>query len=143
VVIFLWVLTTCCCNAPESKHALPSEEFLSRFFYIALYMKLYGMLIFASWWGCDRGTVRYESNFRYCISPDICRTVSITFQHIKVDDLRELLGDLEDHELQHWISSNSWTLKENDLVFVTNQEEIVKTRNIVDKVNFESEHCHL
>ena len=69
----------------------------------------------------------------------ICQAVSISYQHIKEGTLRELLGDLEDEELEDWIKQNDWTRKEDQLIFVTNQEEIVKSKNIVDKVNFESE----
>ena len=64
--------------------------------------------------------------------------MSISYQHIKESTLRELLGDLEDEELEKWIEQNDWTRKDDDLIFVTNQEEIVKSKNIVDKVNFES-----
>lgn len=55
-----------------------------------------------------------------------------------MEDLRALLGDPNDAELESWINAWNWLWKDNGLVYVTNQEEIVKTRNIVDKVNFES-----
>jgi len=73
-----------------------------------------------------------------CLALVICRAVSISHQHIKESTLRELLGNLEDEELEDWITQNDWTKKEDELIFVTNQEEIVKSKSIVDKVNFES-----
>nr|CAB3241724.1 eukaryotic translation initiation factor 3 subunit K-like [Phallusia mammillata] len=75
--------------------------------------------------------------FEEAIKKYICYAVSISYQHISRTDLKALLGEPSDEELQGWIKMFNWTCKDNGLVFVTNQEEIVKTRNIVDKVNFE------
>nr|XP_002131366.1 eukaryotic translation initiation factor 3 subunit K-like [Ciona intestinalis] len=79
------------------------------------------------------GVVGFEDS----IKKFICRTVSISYQRIGLEELRSLLGDLGDEELNRWIKVNEWSRLDGDLVFVANQEELVKTRNIVDKVNFE------
>ena len=67
--------------------------------------------------------------------------MSISYQHISEDTLRELLGDLDDEQLNLWIEKNDWTRANNQLIFVTNQEEIVKSKNIVEKVTFDSRFC--
>ncbi|CAK8684264.1 unnamed protein product [Clavelina lepadiformis] len=76
------------------------------------------------------------TGFEDAIRKYICQTVSNSYQHIKAETLQALLGDLEDKDLDAWIEKNGWT-RTDDLIFVTNQEEIIKSRNIVDKVNFD------
>uniref|UniRef100_H2YI35 Eukaryotic translation initiation factor 3 subunit K n=1 Tax=Ciona savignyi TaxID=51511 RepID=H2YI35_CIOSA len=77
------------------------------------------------------------TGFEDSIRKFICRTVAISYQRISCDELRALLGDLNDESLDRWIDENGWSRSDGNLVHVANQEELVKTRNIVDKVNFE------
>lgn len=67
----------------------------------------------------------------------ICHAVSVSHQNIDVEDLRELLGYLEEEELNYWIETSKWSRKENGLVAVANHEENIKTKNIVEKVDFD------
>lgn len=67
----------------------------------------------------------------------ICHVVSVSHQNINIEDLRAILGDLSEDELQVWIQRCKWSKKDDDLISVANHEENVKTKNIVEKVNFE------
>lgn len=42
-------------------------------------------------------------------------------------------------DLQKWIAQYNWKDLGNGSVFIANQEEIVKTKNITEKIDFESE----
>ena len=58
---------------------------------------------------------------------------------MRTDLLLSFLGDVDEYELDHWITTNKWEkLEDGHMLFINNQEEIVKTRNIVEKVGFES-----
>lgn len=67
----------------------------------------------------------------------ICQAVSVSHQNIEVEDLRSILGDLEDDELQMWIERSGWREGRVGLIAVANHEEKVKTKNIVEKVDFQ------
>ncbi|XP_039248149.2 eukaryotic translation initiation factor 3 subunit K-like [Styela clava] len=67
----------------------------------------------------------------------ICHVVSVSHQNIDIGDLRAILGDLNEHELEVWIERCGWKQKEGGLISVANHEEKVKTKNIVEKVGFE------
>lgn len=67
----------------------------------------------------------------------ICHVVSVSHQNIDIEDLRAILGDLNEDELNAWIQRCKWSKGENDLIAVANHGEKVKTKNIVEKVDFE------
>jgi len=78
------------------------------------------------------------TGFEDAIRQFICSIVSITYQRVRTDLLLSFLGDVDEYELDHWISTNKWEkLEDGHMLFINNQEEIVKTRNIVEKVGFE------
>jgi len=77
------------------------------------------------------------TGFEDAIRRFICSIVSITYQRIRTDHLISLLGDVDDYELDHWVSNSSWSKLDDEIIFINNQEEIVKTRNIVEKVDFD------
>lgn len=60
--------------------------------------------------------------------------IKITYQRIDKATLLELL-DIKN--LQDLIKNNNWT-DEGDSVFIGNQEESIKTKNITEKIDFES-----
>ena len=41
-------------------------------------------------------------------------------------------------ELDEWIKSQDWTLKEDGKVYICNQEAHIKSKNIAEKIDFES-----
>lgn len=47
-----------------------------------------------------------------------------------------------DTQVKVWMNKFGWTENEEGQIFVFNQEESVKPKNIVEKIDFESECCH-
>jgi len=68
----------------------------------------------------------------------ICYVVKITYQTIDKTTLCELLGGLDDSQLKYWINLNSWKEIDDDYVFISNQEELIKSKNIKEKIEFDS-----
>ena len=42
-------------------------------------------------------------------------------------------------ELDKWIKEQNWTIKEDGKVFICNQEAHIKSKNIAEKIDFDSE----
>ncbi|KAG9327969.1 hypothetical protein JZ751_017037, partial [Albula glossodonta] len=68
----------------------------------------------------------------------ICHVVGITYQNIEHRLLAEMLGDPLDTQVKVWMSKYGWTESEDGQIFIFNQEESVKPKNIVEKIDFES-----
>ena len=49
---------------------------------------------------------------------------------------------ISDSQLQHWITKYGWRESSMGEVFITNQEENIKTKNITEKITFESKFYH-
>ena len=41
-------------------------------------------------------------------------------------------------QVKQWISKYGWSIQNDGNVFITNQEENIKTKNITEKITFES-----
>lgn len=67
----------------------------------------------------------------------VCHVIGITYQNIDRGHLAQLLGDVDDKILKQWIKKYGWK-EEGQLVFIANQEEIIKTKNINEKIDFEN-----
>ncbi|KAF2902843.1 hypothetical protein ILUMI_03337 [Ignelater luminosus] len=67
----------------------------------------------------------------------VCHVVGITYQRIDRAHLAELLGDVDDITLKHWVKKYGWK-EEGTLIFIANQDENIKTKNINEKIDFES-----
>uniref|UniRef100_A0A6B2FGE4 Eukaryotic translation initiation factor 3 subunit K n=1 Tax=Bothriechis nubestris TaxID=1766655 RepID=A0A6B2FGE4_9SAUR len=80
------------------------------------------------------GIVGFEDSVRKFI----CHVVGITYQHIDRWLLAKMLGDLTDNQLKSWMSKYGWVETEPGTVFICNQEENIKPKNIVEKIDFDS-----
>lgn len=67
----------------------------------------------------------------------VCHVVGITYQTIERSHLAQLLGDVDDNTLKLWIKKYGWK-ETGSLVFIANQDENIKTKNINEKIDFES-----
>lgn len=67
----------------------------------------------------------------------VCHVVGITYQTVDRAHLTQLLGDVDDLTLKHWVNKYGWK-EENGLIFIANQDEIIKTKNISEKIDFDS-----
>merc|ERR1711915_641782 len=77
-------------------------------------------------------------DFSDSIRKYICHVIGITYQHIEKFVLAQLLGNVEDATLQIWMNKYGWKEVESNLVLIANQEETVKTKNITEKIEFDS-----
>ncbi len=68
----------------------------------------------------------------------ICHVIKITYQTIEKTSLRSLLGGLADNQLSFWMNQNGWKDIENGFVFISNQDENIKTKNITEKIDLEN-----
>lgn len=67
----------------------------------------------------------------------ICYAVGITYQVIKKTVLKELLGNVSEAQVNQWISKSNWKDLGDGYVYISNQEDNIKTKNITEKITFE------
>lgn len=80
---------------------------------------------------------QFITGFVDSIRKFVCHVVGITYQTIERSHLSQLLGDVDDSTLKLWVKKYGWKEMGN-LVFIANQDEIIKTKNINEKIDFES-----
>ncbi|KAM7059102.1 eukaryotic translation initiation factor 3 subunit K isoform 2-T2 [Molossus nigricans] len=78
------------------------------------------------------------TGFEDSVRKFICHVVGITYQHIDRWLLAEMLGDLTDSQLKVWMSKYGWSADESGQIFICSQEESIKPKNIVEKIDFDS-----
>ncbi|NXY21214.1 EIF3K factor, partial [Atrichornis clamosus] len=78
------------------------------------------------------------TGFEDSVRKFICHVVGITYQHIDRWLLAEMLGDLSESQLRVWMSKYGWTEPEPGRILISNQEENIKPKNIVEKIDFDS-----
>lgn len=79
--------------------------------------------------------------FQDSIRKFVCHVVGITFQTIDKPLLSQLLGDVEDTTLNHWVQKYGWreqSKQGRNMIFIANQDENIKTKNITEKIDFEN-----
>ena len=82
--------------------------------------------------------VKSVTGFEDSIRRFVCHVISITYQTIEVGVVGELLGLVQDSSVNYWMEQYGWKTSEDGFVTVSNQEEIIKTRNITEKIDIES-----
>lgn len=80
---------------------------------------------------CSRITGFHDSIRKF-----ICHVVGITYQTIDKNMLQQLLGGIDADTLRLWINKYHWK-DQGSTVFVANQDENIKTKNITEKIDFE------
>ncbi|XP_069042491.1 eukaryotic translation initiation factor 3 subunit K isoform X2 [Lepisosteus oculatus] len=96
---------------------------------------------FQSFWASleeNRELIDGITGFEDSVRKFICHVVGITYQNIDKRLLAEMLGDPLDTQVKAWMSKYGWTENESGQVFIYNQEESIKPKNIVEKIDFES-----
>ncbi|CAG9854048.1 unnamed protein product [Phyllotreta striolata] len=68
----------------------------------------------------------------------VCHVVGITYQTIERSHLAQLLGDVDDSTLKLWVKKYGWKEVAGNLIFIANQDENIKTKNINEKIDFEN-----
>nr|CAG4652111.1 EOG090X0BWZ [Triops cancriformis] len=85
-----------------------------------------------------RDLIEGVTGFEDAIRKFISHVVNATYQHIELPVLRDLLGIVNDAALKQWIVRNGWKDLGDGRVFIGNQEDLVKTKNITEKIEFDS-----
>jgi translation initiation factor 3 subunit K len=86
----------------------------------------------------DQLLISHITGFDDSIRKFICHVVNITYQTIDRGVLKELLGGVPDAELRSWIAKNGWKEEPSGMVFIQSQEDLVKTKNITEKITFDT-----
>ncbi|XP_057349014.1 eukaryotic translation initiation factor 3 subunit K isoform X3 [Manis pentadactyla] len=113
----------------------------------------------AFWQALDENMDLLEgiTGFEDSVRKFICHVVGITYQHIDRWLLAEMLGDLTgppfrvgvaeasvlpvspaESQLKMWMSKYGWSADESGQIFICSQEESIKPKNIVEKIDFDS-----
>ncbi|KAI4502363.1 hypothetical protein M0802_002275 [Mischocyttarus mexicanus] len=82
---------------------------------------------------CDR-IVGFQDSIRKFV----CHVVGITFQTIDKGLLIQLLGGVDENTLKHWVKKYGWKDESKSIIFIANQDENIKTKNITEKIDFEN-----
>lgn len=141
VAVLLKALT----NLPHTdfvlcKCLIDQEKLVDKDIQLALHLHyLLEMCDFQRFWEAVKGKPLLQAikGFNDSVRKFVCYVVNMTYQHIDKSLLSDFL-DVSGSELQAWIQHNGWQDLGNGSVFVANQEEIVKTKNITEKIDFES-----
>lgn len=78
------------------------------------------------------------NGFHDSIRKFVCHVVGITFQTIQKPLLTQLLGGVDDVVLRQWVNKYGWREESNGVLFIANQDESIKTKNITESIDFES-----
>ncbi|XP_047002495.1 eukaryotic translation initiation factor 3 subunit K [Schistocerca americana] len=78
------------------------------------------------------------TGFNDSIRKFVCHVVGITFQTIDKKMLSQLLGGVDETTLMQWVKKYGWKEEDKDTIFIANQDENIKTKNITEKIDFES-----
>lgn len=85
----------------------------------------------------NKSIFRHIQGFHDSIRKFVCHVVNITFQTIRRDLLKEMLGGIEDSLVDKWMKQYGWK-REGNLVIVASQDEKIKTKNITEKIEFDN-----
>ncbi|GIY06592.1 eukaryotic translation initiation factor 3 subunit K [Caerostris darwini] len=78
------------------------------------------------------------SGFEDSVRDYICHVVNITYNNIEKETLSTFLGGLNDYQMKAWMNKYGWKENGKNLIFISNQEENIKTKNITEKIDFDS-----
>merc|ERR1711935_649395 len=67
----------------------------------------------------------------------ICGVISASFQRLSLENLKEFVGVSSTQDAQAWIDRSGWS-RDQGIVFVASQEDKVKSKSIVERVNLSS-----
>ncbi|KAM7353565.1 eukaryotic translation initiation factor 3 subunit k [Cochliomyia hominivorax] len=85
----------------------------------------------------NKNLFRHIQGFHDSIRKFVCHVVNITFQKIRKDQLKEMLGGIEDSTLEKWMKQYDWK-RDGNLIVIASQEEKIKTKNITEKIEFDN-----
>lgn len=99
------------------------------------------MCQFKSFWkevNKEGALMKSVAGFEDSVRKFVCHVISITYQSIEEKVLQELLGLVDENAIKVWTDKFGWKVGAEGLVCLTSQEEIIKTRNITEKIDLDS-----
>jgi len=142
-----WILLKSITNLPNTDFVLcrcllgPNQMDdinIARISYLANLLELCQFKKFWEEKSKDQKLLSHISGFDDSIRKFVCHVVNITYQSIDRAVLKDLLGNIPDAELRSWVAKNGWKEEPNGMVFIVNQEDSVKTKNITEKITFDT-----
>jgi translation initiation factor 3 subunit K len=142
-----WILLKALTNLPHTDFGLcrcllgPGQLEDMHILRIAYLANLLELCQFKKFWQektQDANLISQISGFDDSVRKLVCHVVNITYQTVDKSALKELLGGISDAELRSWIAKNGWKEEPNNMVYISNQEEHVKTKNITEKITFDT-----
>jgi len=85
--------------------------------------------------GMDEVTI---VGFEQRVREFIAHVISSTYQVVEAKVIASMLGGLNDALLAKFCEAHGWKMVEGGKIFVAHQEEIVKSKNIVESIRFDS-----
>ena len=82
--------------------------------------------------------VKSVAGFEDSIRRFVCHVISITYQTIEDKVVGELLGLVQEDAVKFWMEQYGWKATDGGYLTVSNQEEIIKTRNIMENIDIKS-----
>merc|ERR1711893_117249 len=76
------------------------------------------------------------TDFEDSIRKFICHVVGTTYERISKPVLLELLGDIQEYQFGQWVHKYGWK-DEGQEIFIVNQDDNIKTKNITERIGFE------
>merc|ERR1712080_106065 len=82
----------------------------------------------------DHDLIQPCIGFEDAIREYICGVIQNSFQRLTRDNLKDFLGFSRDSDVNGWIERKGWG-SDQGIVFVASQEEKVKSKSIVEKLD--------
>jgi len=145
--IVCWILLKSLTNLPNTDFVLCrcllgpgqlDDLNIARIAYLANLLELCQFKRFWQEKSQDSSLISQIAGFDDSVRKFVCHVVNITYQTVDKTVLKELLGGITDADLRSWIAKNGWKEEPNNMVFIANQEEHVKTKNITETISFDT-----
>ncbi|XP_076060638.1 eukaryotic translation initiation factor 3 subunit k [Oratosquilla oratoria] len=81
--------------------------------------------------------IKSIEDFDNSVRKFICHVIGITYQNIEKPVLERLLY-VDSESLFPWLNKYGWKENQDGYIMICNQEETVKTKNITEKIEFDS-----
>eukprot|EP00043_Microstomoeca_roanoka_P019986 m.233272 g.233272 ORF g.233272 m.233272 type:complete len:255 (+) comp17082_c4_seq1:85-849(+) len=74
--------------------------------------------------------------FRKSILEYVADVIKMTYQTVPSSLVRRMAGGIQDDSLQAYVTKNGWSFKDDQTIFVSKQEDSIKSKDIIQTVHF-------
>jgi len=125
------------CKCLLSQEVLEDPQ-ITQILYLADLLEMCQFKVFWESIHAQADLIKTVAGFEDSIRRFVCHVISITYQTIEDKVVGELLGLVQEDAVQFWMEQYGWKGADGGFVTVSNQEEIIKTRNITENIDIES-----